>query len=187
MGLTLAENQLHNPSIVQPQSYEPCEIHRRHIPLEAAGTHESFGVPDFKDRADLEMADILRKFEEDFRRKYGASLSSEELRAIAAIMRCRTPAMGGHIEQCNDSVTIDLNHGIIEDQHNVSAIDTLTAFVYIVHMSKQELSQAARAMGRRGHETKMKKLGLEQIQKIRRENQRLGGRSRDGQGRQEAN
>jgi hypothetical protein len=48
----------------------------------------------------LEVADVFRKFETQFRESHGASLSGEQRRALRAIMICRTSALGGHVEEC---------------------------------------------------------------------------------------
>ncbi|MCP3887539.1 MAG: IS91 family transposase, partial [Desulfobulbaceae bacterium] len=46
-----------------------------------------------------EMADIFRKYGKEYRQKY--SLSSEQSKAMHHIEMCRTAALGGHIEACN--------------------------------------------------------------------------------------
>src|ERR1700721_449461 len=53
-------------------------------------------------RPALEMADIFRRYGEAFRRNHGAHLGRIERRIMAAIEACRTPVLGGHIEQCAD-------------------------------------------------------------------------------------
>lgn len=45
-------------------------------------------------------------------------------------------------------------------------------------MTKQQISQAAAAMGRRGYRTRLARHGIEAIQATARENGRLGGRPR---------
>jgi hypothetical protein len=47
-----------------------------------------------------EVADIFRKHLKDY--KQGHKLSYEQARAASAIMRCRTPAMGGVIKSCSN-------------------------------------------------------------------------------------
>src|SRR3989304_2334464 len=51
-------------------------------------------------RAGLEVADILRKHLSDYRR--GHKLSYEQNRAVNAIMKCRTPALGGLLKSCTE-------------------------------------------------------------------------------------
>jgi hypothetical protein len=53
-------------------------------------------------REGLEVADVLRHFGAAFRDRYDASLSTARRRAMSAIERCRTAALGGHVEQCGD-------------------------------------------------------------------------------------
>ena len=48
------------------------------------------------------MADIFRHHGQTFRDRHGASLSAARRRAMHAIERCRTAAMGGHVERCGD-------------------------------------------------------------------------------------
>ena len=50
----------------------------------------------------LEVADVLRHFGQAFRDQHGASLSPARRRAMWAIERCRTAALGGHVERCSD-------------------------------------------------------------------------------------
>ena len=53
-------------------------------------------------RPALEVADIFRRHGEAFRRSHSAHLGRIERRVMAAIEICRTPALGGHVEQCGD-------------------------------------------------------------------------------------
>jgi hypothetical protein len=53
-------------------------------------------------REGLEVADVIRHFGPAFHDRYGATLSSARRRAMAAIEACRTAALGGHIERCDD-------------------------------------------------------------------------------------
>jgi Transposase zinc-binding domain/Putative transposase len=53
-------------------------------------------------REGLEVADVFRHLGPAFRDRHGASLSSARRRAMAAIEACRTAALGGHIERCDD-------------------------------------------------------------------------------------
>jgi hypothetical protein len=53
-------------------------------------------------REGLEVADVFRRFGPAFRDRHGASLSAARWRAMNAIERCRTAALGGHVERCGD-------------------------------------------------------------------------------------
>ena len=50
-------------------------------------------------RPPLEVADIFRQHGHDFRLRH--TLSPEQRRVMRAIERCRTAALGGHVEQCD--------------------------------------------------------------------------------------
>jgi hypothetical protein len=52
-------------------------------------------------RPTLEVADIVRSHGEEFRRAHAQSLSAGQKRVLRAIERCRTAALGGHLEQCD--------------------------------------------------------------------------------------
>jgi hypothetical protein len=49
----------------------------------------------------LEVADVIRAHHEEFLDAYGASLSPEQRRALTDLARCRTMALGGHVEECD--------------------------------------------------------------------------------------
>ena len=53
-------------------------------------------------RPALEVAEDIRHHGEAFRRSHGAHLGRIERRIMAAIEACRTPLLGGHLEQCGD-------------------------------------------------------------------------------------
>jgi Putative transposase/Transposase zinc-binding domain len=51
--------------------------------------------------APLEVAGIFRRFGAAFRQTHADALGRGQLRAMSAIERCRTAALGGHVEQCD--------------------------------------------------------------------------------------
>ena len=53
------------------------------------------------DRPKLEVADIFRRYGQAYREKHGASMSTAQRRVMTAIEVCRTAALGGQIEQCD--------------------------------------------------------------------------------------
>ena len=53
-------------------------------------------------RIGLEVADVFRHFGAAFRERHGTSLSGARRRAMIAIESCRTAALGGHVERCDD-------------------------------------------------------------------------------------
>src|SRR2546421_8327346 len=50
----------------------------------------------------LEVADIFRRHGEAFRQAHAGHRGGGERRIMGAITACRTAALGGHVEQCND-------------------------------------------------------------------------------------
>jgi len=53
-------------------------------------------------RADLEVADILRSAGPEYRAIHAGHLSLQHLKVMSAIETCRTAALGGHVEACED-------------------------------------------------------------------------------------
>jgi hypothetical protein len=51
-------------------------------------------------RPRLEVADVFRAFGEAYRRSH--KLSLEQARVVTAILACRTVALGGHLDQCQE-------------------------------------------------------------------------------------
>ena len=52
-------------------------------------------------RFGLEVADVFRRYGDGYRQRQGTSLSTAQRRAMSAIERCRTAALGGHVERCD--------------------------------------------------------------------------------------
>ena len=52
-------------------------------------------------RPALEVADIVRAHGDEFRRAHATSLSPRQKRALRNIELCRTAALGGHLERCD--------------------------------------------------------------------------------------
>lgn len=48
-----------------------------------------------------EVADVVRDFGAGFVERHGASLSAEQRRLLRDLGRCRTAALGGHVERCD--------------------------------------------------------------------------------------
>ena len=53
------------------------------------------------DRSTPAVADVFRRYGEIYRAAAGSSLSTAQRRVMTAIARCRTAALGGHVEQCD--------------------------------------------------------------------------------------
>lgn len=54
------------------------------------------------ERPKIELADILRRYGDAYRAQHEGSLSSTQRRVMQAITACRTAALGGHVEACDD-------------------------------------------------------------------------------------
>ncbi len=65
----------------------------------------------------LEVADIFRRHGEAFRRGHGGHLGRIERRIMAAIEACRTPVLGGHVEQCGDCGLIRCAYNSCRNTH----------------------------------------------------------------------
>ena len=52
-------------------------------------------------RPALEVADIVRAHGDEFRQAHAASLSARQKRVLRSIQLCRTVALGGHLERCD--------------------------------------------------------------------------------------
>jgi hypothetical protein len=52
-------------------------------------------------RSGPEVADVFRRYGDAYRERQGASLCTAQRRVMTAIERCRTAALGGHVEQCD--------------------------------------------------------------------------------------
>jgi hypothetical protein len=52
-------------------------------------------------RPQLEVAEVFRQHGDAFLERYGDTLSSEQRRALRDITACRTAALGGHVEACD--------------------------------------------------------------------------------------
>ena len=65
----------------------------------------------------LEVAGIFRRHGEDFRRRHGAHLGRVERRVMAAIEVCRTPMLGGHVEQCGNCGLVRCAYNSCRNRH----------------------------------------------------------------------
>jgi hypothetical protein len=54
------------------------------------------------ERPRREVADVFRRYGEAYRQQHGASMSSAQRRVMTAIELCRTAALGGHLERCDE-------------------------------------------------------------------------------------
>jgi hypothetical protein len=54
------------------------------------------------ERPAWEVADVIREYGEAFESRQAAGLSGSQVQALRDLARCRTAALGGHIERCLD-------------------------------------------------------------------------------------
>src|SRR6266567_5936290 len=65
----------------------------------------------------VEVADIFRHHGEAFRQAHAGHLGRVERRVMGAITACRTAALGGHVEQCDDCGTIRIAYNSCRNRH----------------------------------------------------------------------
>jgi hypothetical protein len=68
-------------------------------------------------RPTLEVADVLRRHGAAFLNRNDAHLGRVERRVMAAIEACRTPALGGHVEQCDDCGLVRCAYNSCRNRH----------------------------------------------------------------------
>src|SRR4051812_7725031 len=65
----------------------------------------------------LEVADIFRRHGEAFRQAHAGHLGCVERRIMGAITACRTAALGGHVEQCDDCGAARIAYNSCRNRH----------------------------------------------------------------------
>jgi hypothetical protein len=65
----------------------------------------------------LEVADIFRRHGEAFRQAHAGHLGGVERRVMGAITACRTAALGGHVEQCEDCGATRISYNSCRNRH----------------------------------------------------------------------
>jgi hypothetical protein len=68
-----------------------------------------------KDKEQVELADIIRLYGDDYRRSH--TVSHEQLKAMRHIEICRTAKLGGHVEQCNLCGFEQIAYNSCRDRH----------------------------------------------------------------------
>ena len=69
------------------------------------------------ERPHLEVGDVFRRYGEAYRQQHAGSLSRDQLRVMTAIERCRTAALGGHLEQCDQCKFERIAYNSCRDRH----------------------------------------------------------------------
>ena len=67
--------------------------------------------------AGLEVADIVRRHGDAYRRAHEGHLGCTERRVMSAIAACRTAALGGHVEACDDCGATRIAYNSCRNRH----------------------------------------------------------------------
>ena len=76
-------------------------------------THNDSTVP--KKQEQVELADIFRRYADDYRRSH--TVSYEQLKVMHHIQICRTAVLGGHVEQCDQCAFEQNAYNSCRDRH----------------------------------------------------------------------
>ena len=68
-------------------------------------------------RASLEVADIFRAAGPAYRSAHTGHLSLHQLKVMAAIETCRTAALGGHVDACDDCGFVRIAYNSCRNRH----------------------------------------------------------------------
>jgi len=76
-------------------------------------THNDCLAPEDKEK--VELADIFRRYADDYRRSH--AVSYEQLKVMHHIEICRTAVLGGHVEQCDQCAFEQIAYNSCRDRH----------------------------------------------------------------------
>ena len=65
----------------------------------------------------IEVADVFRRLGPAYREAHAGSLSRGQLRVMSAVQLCRTSALGGHVEQCDDCGALRIAYNSCRNRH----------------------------------------------------------------------
>ena len=68
-------------------------------------------------RPKLEVADIFRRHGDAWRKNNAGHVSRGQLRVMSAIEACRTAALGGHVERCDDCAHTRISYNSCRNRH----------------------------------------------------------------------
>jgi hypothetical protein len=68
-------------------------------------------------RLGLEVADVFRRHGETWRAQNAGHVSAGQLRVMSAIEACRTAALGGHVERCQDCAHTRIAYNSCRNRH----------------------------------------------------------------------
>ena len=66
-------------------------------------------------RTDLEVADIFRQYFDDYKNKYKTPVHIKKI--VSDIITCRTAALGGHVEICEDCGHLQISYNSCRNRH----------------------------------------------------------------------
>ena len=66
-------------------------------------------------KPEYEVADVFRLYGESYRNTHRLSL--EQLKAMSAIETCRTAALGGHVDQCDQCGALRISYNSCRNRH----------------------------------------------------------------------
>ena len=68
-------------------------------------------------RPPWEVADVIQRGGSRFLERYRGSLTWQQVKAFNAITRCRTAALGGHVERCEDCFHMRIAYNSCRNRH----------------------------------------------------------------------
>src|ERR1700719_3663156 len=74
-------------------------------------------IPRLARRPKLEVADIFRRHGEAWRTSNAGHVSLAQRRVMTAIESCRTAALGGHVERCEDCAHTRIAYNSCRNRH----------------------------------------------------------------------
>jgi Putative transposase/Transposase zinc-binding domain len=78
-------------------------------------------------RPRLEVAEVIRSCRDAFLKQYGASLTTEQRRALDDLTACRTAALGGHVLECPECGHQEVSYNSCGNRHCPKCQATATA------------------------------------------------------------
>jgi hypothetical protein len=69
----------------------------------------------YRSSTNLTVADIFREHWDDYRRQH--QVTPEQAKVVGSIMACRTPQLGGRIDQCNECGALVFRYNSCRDRH----------------------------------------------------------------------
>lgn len=75
-------------------------------------------------RSEFEVADIFRRHGHAYARVHDGHLGRVERRVMSAVELCRTPALGGHVETCDDCARSRVAYNSCRNRHRLKCQGT---------------------------------------------------------------